>query len=102
MSRAERYLRVPPEYARALGGLNWALGCEAIDDAFGRTFVFAGEVGRFLEGFAGQRSLVHFGHVLHLLYLLHWPPRSLGQDSPLHRLHQAYRRQASIRNAGLF
>ena len=52
--RAALYLQIPAEYCRSFGGLRWAQYGEAVEflegPAAGRTFAFAAEIARFLEG----------------------------------------------------
>ncbi len=69
MSSSAAYLHIPPDYARHIGGLRWAMAGDAIDSLDG-TFALVEEVVSFLEGFASRRPLLHFAHMLHLLYLL--------------------------------
>src|SRR5262249_58086176 len=66
----------------------------------GRTSACAAELVAFLEGFAGQRPLIHFGHLLHLFYILRHgrTPTPRHDFGPLHRAYVAASRPA--RNAG--
>src|SRR5262249_48904173 len=79
--RAALYLQIPAAYCRSFGGLRWAQYGEAVEfldgpDA-GRTFAFAVEIARFLEGYvSGGGSFIHFGSVLHLLYLIGYGDRA--------------------------
>ena len=73
--QAARYLQIPATYCRSFGGLRWAQYGEAVEflegPAAGRTFAFAAEIAVFLEGLQGPGgSIVGFGFVLHLLYLI--------------------------------
>ncbi len=70
MSPAERYLRLSSAYCDYLGGLRWSSQSDALEYHDGTTFVFTEEVALFLEGFASEGRLVHFGYVLHLLHML--------------------------------
>jgi hypothetical protein len=100
MTSPAAYLLIPADYAGHFRGLRWAPFCDAIETADGRTFTLVEEIGSFLEGFASQRPLVHFAHVLHLLYLLRQ-----GQ-TPRHdfaSLAQAWRQAGRpARTAGAF
>src|SRR5262245_5642215 len=86
-----RYLGVPTLYADALGGLQWSAAGDAVEDGDGRTDFVAAEVLAFLEGFDGERPLISFGYVLHLLCLLHGIGRRTSR-APLEALSRAYRR----------
>lgn len=66
------YLAIPASYCKPLG-LRWSESGDAIEFADGKTFALTQEVRAFLEGYASQRPLVHFGHILHLMYLLRVP-----------------------------
>jgi hypothetical protein len=70
MNAVQEYLRLSSAYCQHLGGLRWS----SVDDTLvypdGRTFAFNEEVAAFLSGFGRQQSLIHFGHILHLLDLL--------------------------------
>jgi len=73
--RAAHYLQIPAAYCRSFGGLRWAQYGEAVEflegPAAGCTFAFAAEIAVFLEGLQGSGgSLLGFGFVLHLLYLI--------------------------------
>ena len=88
--RAALYLQIPEAYCRSFGGLRWAQYGEAVEfldgpDA-GRTFAFAAEIARFLEGLLtpGKSSLA-FGCVLHILYLIGLGERAQGHGS-IHRV----------------
>jgi hypothetical protein len=70
MTSPAAYLMIPPDYTHDLRGLRWSALYDAIETDDGSTFALVEEVGLFLEGFASQRPLVHFAHLLHLLYLL--------------------------------
>jgi hypothetical protein len=74
MSRPEEYLSIPEEYGQCLG-LRWSAENDALehtaeDPSLGLTFVMAGEIAAFLEGFHAVRSSINFAHVLHLLKLI--------------------------------
>ncbi len=106
--RAALYLQIPAAYCRSLGGFRWAQYGEAVEfldgpDA-GRTFAFAPEIARFLEGLlnAGEPPLA-FGCVLHLLYLIGLGERAVGKGSNHHvdRIAEPFRDLKSpLRNAG--
>jgi hypothetical protein len=73
-----------------------------------QTFAFAAEIAEFMEGFAGQRRLIHFGLLLHMLLLLR-NFRILRGDSSsrefaaCQRLWQLYADHGkSLRHAGAF
>ena len=73
--RAALYLQIPATYCRSFGGLRWAQYGEAVEflegPAAGRTFAFAAEIAVFLEGLQDPGgSILGFGFVLHLLYLI--------------------------------
>jgi hypothetical protein len=70
MISVDDYVEIIPADSRALQGLRWSPAQDAIEYGDGQTFAHVLEVFGFLEGFAAQRPLVHFGHVLHFLYLL--------------------------------
>jgi hypothetical protein len=70
MDRFTAYLRIPAQYAAGLKDLHWSAAGDAIEFGQGGTFAFPAEVFQFLEGFVSQRPLIHFGHIIHLLYLL--------------------------------
>jgi hypothetical protein len=74
MSRPEDYLSVAGEYGRWLS-LRWSTDNDAIehlaeDPSLGLTFVMAGEIAAFLEGFHAVRSSINFAYVLHLMKLI--------------------------------
>ena len=73
--RAALYLQIPALYCRSFGGLRWAQYGEAVEflegPAAGRTFAFAAEIAVFLDGLhEPDGSILGFGLVLHLLYLI--------------------------------
>jgi hypothetical protein len=73
--RATLYLQIPATYCRSFGGLRWAQYGEAVEflegPAAGRTFAFAAEIAVFLDGLQEPHgSVLGFGLVLHLLYLI--------------------------------
>jgi hypothetical protein len=106
--RAALYLQIPAAYCRSFGGFRWAQYGEAVEfldgpDA-GRTFAFAPEIARFLEGLltAGEPPLA-FGSVLHLLYLVGLGERAAGKGSShrVDRIAEPFRDLKSpLRNAG--
>jgi hypothetical protein len=81
VNSAGRYLVIPVELSSLLNRaplepkvttpcLRWSASRDTVEFSDGRTFLFAAEIASFLEGFASRRALMHFGHVLHFLYLL--------------------------------
>jgi hypothetical protein len=109
MDRAAGYLRIPEEYAARpgaqgwWGGLRWSAGGEAIEHGDGTTFAFTAEVLNFLEGFAAQRPLVHFGFVLHLLHVLRRGRSPLARHPSLTTMSWAFNEAGhDLRNAGAF
>jgi hypothetical protein len=102
MTSVHNYLTILPERARALDGLRWSPAHAYLEHGDGRTFAHALEVFAFLEGFAGRRKLIHFGHVLHFLYLLRHGavPTPWYDFAPLCRAWRAAGRPA--RTAGAF
>src|SRR5262249_6861089 len=97
--RAAAYLAIPRGYD---GELHWSAG-DVLATGDGRTFAFAAEVLRFLEGFASRRSLIAFAHVLHLLRLLRPLPETLPPAPPFALLRSAFRQsRRDFRNAGAF
>ncbi len=104
MDRAAHYLRIPWRHFAAMGfGLRWSADGEAVEFADGRTFAFSKEAAAFLEGFAAQRPLIHFGYILQLLWLLRRNGLTPGDPQEVHRLHSAFCAAAKpYRNAGVF
>ncbi len=120
MNRAQRYLVIPSDYARALGGLRWHPDAEAIEYAsetnphalvqdseqggVGGTFAMSGEVSLFLRGFGSSERLICFGQILHLLHLfgLSRPGRRLSTSvDPANHLATLFQsRGRPLRNAG--
>jgi hypothetical protein len=107
MERLMFYLWMPAPYLHLLNGLTqgksgelrWAAGGDAIEGADGTTFLFSPQLASFLEGFARVRSLIHFGHVLHLLYYL--VKKDKDHPEPFRELHAAFRRTGrGLDNAG--
>jgi hypothetical protein len=90
------WLKVPPQYAQAIGGPNWTDDCDAIADAHGRTVVLTGALAQFIEGACRREPPVAFGFVLHFAMLLRD-----GGDGKLADLRAAFAEHASWRNAGL-
>ncbi|MGP0063261.1 MAG: hypothetical protein ACLQGP_06605 [Isosphaeraceae bacterium] len=106
--RAALFLQIPAAYCRSFGGLRWAQRGEAVEfldgpDA-GRTFAFAPEIARFLEGMlVPGKSVPAFGCVLHILYLIGLGERAQAHDSTdrMHRINEQFRDLRSpLRNAG--
>ncbi len=106
MERLEFYLWMPTHYLARLnaltngqlGTLRWAVGGDAIETTDRKTFVFTGQLGLFLEGFARVRSLIHFGHILHLLYLV---KKGDNYPEPFRSLQAAFQRTGRrLVNAG--
>src|SRR4051794_34843946 len=103
MDAVDDYLRLPAAYAEPFRGWRWSAGGgEAVEDGSGKSVVLAAELAAFVEGFALQGPLVHFGHTVHLLFLL----RRFALDprrqrlAALQRLFRDTRRRT--RNAGAF
>jgi hypothetical protein len=95
MSRAGDYLCIPADYVECLEGLRWSEAGDAVETAAGNTFAVSQEIALFLEGFASQRPLIHFGHVLHFLHLL----KRGGTFATLRHAYEGTHRSA--RNAGV-
>ncbi len=104
MNRAGRYLRIPWRHFAEVGfALRWSADGEAVEFADGRTFAFSKEAAAFLEGFASQRPLIHFGYILQLLWLLRRHGLTPGDPQEVHRLYSAFCAAAKpYRNAGVF
>src|SRR5258708_1336899 len=64
------YLEIHPADRDHLRGLRWSPAHAYLEYGDGKTFAHVVEVYAFLEGFGSLRALMHFGHVLHFLYLL--------------------------------
>jgi hypothetical protein len=102
MDRVADYLRIPSGYAEAVDQLGWSAAGDAIEFWNRETFALTPEILGFLEGFASQRPLVPFAHVLHLQYLLR---RGCLPSSPhdFSALSEAFRKAGmNPRNAGVF
>jgi hypothetical protein len=100
LPRAAAYLAIPRDYS---GDLRWSAAADVLEYADGGTFAFAAEVLRFLEGFAAQRPLVAFAHILHLIRLLRPRPETPPPGPPLALLRSAFRQsRRDFRNAGVF
>jgi hypothetical protein len=96
MSRVADYLSIPADYVECLEGLHWSEAGDAVETRNGATFAVNQEIALFLEGFATQRPLIHFGHVLHFLHLL-------KRGGTFATLRHAYGcTDCSARNAGAF
>jgi hypothetical protein len=93
------YLSIPPAYADRLGGLRWSDSGDAVEYASGKTFALAQEVRAFVQGYASQRPLVHFGHILHLMYLIRAGQTDRRDFTALNRAWQEAGRPA--RTAGV-
>src|SRR5262245_49314747 len=102
MDRLEHYLAIPSSYAAGLKDLHWSSVGDVVEFGDGSTFAFRDEIFQFLEGWVSQRPLIHFGHILHFMYLLREPRTPfLGQpDTLLVRAFSLARRPQ--RNAGVF
>jgi hypothetical protein len=99
--RAEHYLIIPNRYLGDDRPLHWSESGDAVENGDGSTFAFGVEVIHFLEGFASQRPMVHFGFILHLLAMLR--PGRLPRPVPASLLSDAfYLPGRNIRNAGAF
>jgi hypothetical protein len=105
---AALYLQIPAAYCRSFGGLRWAQYGDAVEfldgvDA-GRTFAFAAEIARFIQGLHGPgRSTLAFGFVLHLLYMIGLGDRAQAHGSAqgLERIAGPFREEGRpLRNAG--
>jgi hypothetical protein len=96
------YLTIHPADGSRLRGLHWSGDLDAVEDGEGRTFATVGEVLLFLEGFAAQRPLMHFSHVLHFFFLLrHGEAGTLRSN--FNRLGKAWRDAGRpARTAGAF
>jgi hypothetical protein len=104
MDRTALYLRIPwRHFAQAGFGLRWSADGEAVEFADGRTFAFSQEAAAFMEGFAAQRPLIHFGYILQLLWLLRLNWLTPADPKEVHRLHAAFCAASKpYRNAGVF
>lgn len=102
MDRFMAYLRIPSVYASGLRRLRWSATGDVLEFDEGNTFAFAAEVFPFLEGFVSQRPLIHFAHIVHLLFLLKYPGTPfLGRSDSM--LSSAFHTtQRPYRNAGVF
>jgi hypothetical protein len=80
MNAAAAYLRIPNDYEGNRYSLSWAPAGDAIERNDRRTFVFAGAIALFLEGYASVGRLIHFSYVLYLLQRL--DSRVLEPDEP--------------------
>jgi hypothetical protein len=99
-----RYLTIPQNYGPTKG-LVWSNQGDSIITWAGQIFAFAEQVALFLEGFASQRSLPHFGYILDLLRLLGHGDSPLGWTAipKSIAIRKAYRDSGpSARNAGAF
>jgi hypothetical protein len=97
--RAAAYLTIPRGYD---GDLRWSAG-DVLEYSDGRTFAFAAEVLRFLEGFASRRPLIAFAHILQLLRLLRPVPETLPPAPPFAVLRAAFgQSRRDFRNTGAF
>lgn len=99
-----RYLSIPPGYDSTYR-LRWSGSGDAIETPDGKTFIVAAALSPFLEGFAAQRPLIHFAHILDLLRLLGHCDVMLSGLSirESNRIKAAFRRQGNpLRNAGAF
>jgi hypothetical protein len=64
------YLQIHPADSSHLSGLHWSPAHAYVEYGDGKPFAHVVEAFMFLEGFGSQRPLMHFGHVLHFLYML--------------------------------
>src|SRR5437763_15728697 len=102
MDRAERYLLVPTDYGRELGGLGWSANGDAIESDAG-TFLLSDHLALVLEGVFSTPPVPPFAFVLNVLYLLRHGARD-GGPAELDRLREAYRqppRPGLSRNVGV-
>ncbi len=67
---ASDYLEILPGDSAFLNGLHWSEAHAYLEYSDDKTFALVFEVFAFLEGFGSQRPLMHFGLVLHFLYVL--------------------------------
>jgi hypothetical protein len=93
------YFTVPNGYGPV--GLRWAWNGEALATDDG-TFRFSRQIADFLEGFAANRPVPHFAHVLECLDLLSSQPPAACADPERFKLLAATFRQLGgpMRNAG--
>ncbi len=65
----KKYLALPRDYARALGGVRWSDQQDGLE--LSRTILASSDnLALFLEGFAARRAPLPFGLVVHWLALL--------------------------------
>ena len=70
------YLRIPYDYAEFLGPMAWSFNGEAIDYREGGVFVFAPQLGQFLEGLTDESFLAD------PRYANPWVPATAGGRQP--------------------
>jgi hypothetical protein len=99
LALVERYFNLPAAYREELGGLRWSDARDALELSCGQTFAFAAEVVAFLEGYASQRPLAHFAHLMHLFAILRDGQGRRHNFTALHRAYQEAGRPT--RNAGV-
>jgi hypothetical protein len=104
MDAADRYLILPRKYCDWLGGLRWSSHDDTLVDGEDKTFAFQVEIAVFLEGYGAHASLIHFGHIVHLLDLFRSPfSYRIPTITEFNRLHKAFEKCCwRWRNAGAF
>ncbi len=99
---AERYLVIPGDYAKDLGGLIWSESGDMIETAAGKPFAWRQQIQQFLEGFASVRRPMHFVHLLHLMQLMGVGPISVAAE-PATEMRRSFTLAGKLlRNAGVF
>ncbi len=99
-----RYLSIPQKYGPTTG-LFWSTQGDSIITWAGQVFAFTPQVSLFVEGFASQRPVPHFGYLLDLFRLLGFGDAPQGWTAIPKSLaiRKAFRATgASTRNAGAF
>lgn len=102
LSPAERFLMIPEDYARSLGGLRWSSDGSVIETAAGNVFAWRREIHLFLEGFISVRPPLHFAHILHLMKLLGIGPISATDAAAAEMKRSFLLTDRPLRNAGVF
>ena len=102
MNAVQSYLQVSGDYVDCL---RWNVTENVLEYSDGGAqFAFAEEIAEFLEGFAGQRRLIHFGLLMHMLQLLRWTTSPTDLLNPnRRRLWDLFKKHGkSLRHAGAF
>ncbi len=99
---AERYLVIPGDYAKDLGGLSWSESGDMIETAAGKPFAWRQQIQQFLEGFASVRRPMHFVHLLHLMQLMGVGPISVAAEPATEMRRSFLLAGKLLRNAGVF